>query len=210
MSEGEGREPRKRGILVSREACPSSHSAMNKVGRAVWGCVWALLFRPSPKPLFAWRRLLLRLFGARVGRGVEVMPSTKIWAPWNLTLGENTCLSHSVDCYCVAPVTVGANATVSQYSFICTATHDIDDPHMRLVTAPVVIGDGAWVCADVFISPGVSVGEGAVIGARSSVFEDMPAWTVCVGHPCKPVRPRVLRNDVAPEPRTVSTGEPES
>lgn len=120
------------------------------------------------------------------------MPSAKIWAPWNLTMAEEACLSHHVDCYCVAPVTIGAHATVSQYSFLCTATHDEQDPHMQLLFEAITIGDSAWVAADVFIGPGITIGEGALIGARSSVFKDMPAWTICHGHPCRPIRPRVL------------------
>jgi putative colanic acid biosynthesis acetyltransferase WcaF len=144
--------------------------------------------------MLGWRRMLLRFFGARIGNGAKIMPSVKIWAPWNLTMGEEACLSHDVDCYCVAPVTIGAHATVSQYSFLCTATHDVQDPHMRLVTAPIVIGDGAWVAADVFVAPGVTIEEGAVVGVRSSVFKDMPAWTICAGHPCKPIRKRVLKS----------------
>ena len=85
------------------------------------------------------------------------MPSAKIWAPWNLTMAEEACLSHYVDCYCVAPVTIGAHATVSQYSFLCTATHDEQDPHMQLMHEPIIIGDGAWVAADVYIGPGVTI-----------------------------------------------------
>jgi len=136
--------------------------------------------------------MILRAFGARIGRGAKIMPSTKIWAPWNLEMGEEACLSHNVDCYCVAPITIGAHATVSQYTYLCTATHDVEDPHMRLVTAPIVIGDGAWIAADVYVAPGVTIGEGAVVGVRSSVFHDMPPWKICTGHPCKPIRERRL------------------
>jgi len=181
-------------IRVSRSECPSIHSVWNKLGRALWAVVWLLLFRPSPKLMLGWRRLLLRLFGARIGRGAKIMPSAKLWAPWNLTMAEEACLSYDVDCYCVDSVRIGAHATVSQYSFLCTATHDVTDPHMRLLTAPIVIGDGAWVCADVFVGPGVPIGEGAVIGARSTVLEDMPTWTICTGSPCRPRRERVLRS----------------
>ena len=180
-------------VRVSRKDCPSPHSSANKLGRVLWAIVWGVLFRPSPKIMLGWRRILLRFFGARIGKGAKIMPSAKIWAPWNLTMGEEACLSHGVDCYCVAPVSIGAHATVSQYSYLCAATHDVEDPHMGLVTAPIVIGDGAWVAADVFVAPGITIGEGAAIGARSSVFKDMPSWTICSGHPCQPIRERVLK-----------------
>jgi putative colanic acid biosynthesis acetyltransferase WcaF len=187
-------KPDKLSVRVGPDECPSPHSFGNKLARTAWGAVWLVLFRPSFRICNGWRRFLLRIFGARIGKGAKVMPSAKIWAPWNLEMGEYSCLSHDVDCYCVAPVSIGAHATVSQYSLLCTATHDVEDPNMRLVTATIKIGEGAWVCADVFIAPGVTVGNGAVIGARSSVFKDMPEWTVCAGHPCEPLHPRKLKD----------------
>ena len=131
--------------------CPSSHSTGNKLGRALWGMVWRLLYRPSPKPFHAWRRFLLRLFGAKIGRGTH-HASVKIWAPWNLEMGDHSCLSHEVDCYCVAPVKLGAHVTVSQYSYLCTgATHDIEQADMPLSDRPDChrrrrMGDGGRVC----------------------------------------------------------------
>lgn len=184
-------------VRVTPRECASPHSTLNKALRAVWGLCWVFLFRPSPPFLYTWRRGLLRLFGARVGRGAKVMPSTKIWAPWKLDLGEYACLSHGVDCYCVDNVSVGPHATVSQYSFLCTATHDDSDPHMALVTAPIRIDEGAWVCADVFVGPGVTVAEGAVVGARSMVLKNVPAWTVCGGSPFRVLRERKLRGPTA-------------
>ncbi len=165
----------------------------NKAGRALWGAVWLLLFRPSPFFLFGWRRFLLRLFGAKVGRGVNVYPSCRIWAPWNLEMGDYSCLSHHVECYSVAPVRIGAHAVVSQYSYLCTAGHDIADPHMKLVTAPITVGDGAWVAADVFVGPGVSIGDGAVVGARAAVFKDVPPGEVWGGNPARFIKKRPLK-----------------
>lgn len=172
--------------------CPSEHGLLNKLARVAWGVVYTLLFRPSPRVFHGWRRLLLRLFGARIGRGAHAHASCRIWAPWNLEMGDHSCLSHYVDCYCVDRVRIGAHATVSQYSYLCTATHDESDPHMRLLTAPITIEDQAWVCADVFVGPGVTIGQGAVVGARSSVFRDLPAWKVCYGTPAHDVRDRVV------------------
>ena len=169
---------------------PSPHPIANRLARAAWGMTWTLLFRPSPRPLKGWRRLLLRAFGARIGRGAVVHASARIWAPWNLEMGTYSCLSDHVDCYSVAPVRIGAYATVSQYSFLCTASHDLDSPDMALTTAPIRIGDHAWVAADAFIGPDVVLGEGAVVGARSSVFRDVPAWAVVVGNPARAIRTR--------------------
>ena len=159
----------------------------NKLMRGVWQIMWMLLYRPSPIPLHGWRRFLLRVFGAQIGLGAHPYPSARIWAPWNLVMGDHSCLSHQVDCYCVDKIELGAHATVSQYSFLCTATHDYTQRDMSLMTAPIYIGAHAWVTADVFVSPGVTVGEGAVVGARSTVIRDVAPWTVVAGCP-----PRVV------------------
>ncbi len=178
---------------VSKDKCPSSHSLSNKLGRVVWALVWGTLFRWSPRILFGWRRFLLRCFGAVIGKNARISPSVRVWAPWNLVVGDEVAIAHDVDCYCVDRLTIGDHATVSQYSFLCTASHDISDPHMRLTTAPIVIGGQSWVCAGVFVSPGVTIGEGAVAGAMSVVTRDVAPWTVVAGNPAKQIRERILR-----------------
>jgi len=169
---------------------PSPHTRFNRVARLAWSLVWIVLFRTSPKPAHAWRRMLLRLFGARLGRGAVVHASARVWAPWNLEMGEFSSLAPFVDCYSVAPIRLGRCVSVSQYSFLCTATHDIESADMRLVTAPINLGDHVWIAADVFVAPGVRFGEGAVAGARAAVFKDVPDWTVVTGNPAKPLRLR--------------------
>lgn len=178
-------------IRSNRLVLASSLSLRNKVGRVAWNIVWFLLFRPTPRPFHAWRCMLLSMFGAKLGKSVHPYPSARIWAPWNLEMGDHSCLSEQVDCYCVDKIRIGAHATVSQYSFLCTASHDYTDKSMPLVSAPISIGKYAWVTADVFIAPGVKIGEGAVIGARSSVFTDVEPWVVVAGNPAAPVKKRI-------------------
>ncbi len=180
-------------MKVDVSSYKSPHSLRNIIGRLLWGIVWLLLYRPSPKICHGWRRFLLRFFGAKVGKGACPHPSARIWAPWNLEMGEYSCLSFGVDCYCVDKIRIGSHATVSQYSFLCTATHDYEDMHMALVTAPITIGDSAWICADVFIGPGVIIGEGAVIGARSSLFKNVEPWTIVAGNPARFIKSRGLK-----------------
>jgi putative colanic acid biosynthesis acetyltransferase WcaF len=180
------------GVTVGPRDCPSPHGLGNKLGRVLWGAVWLLLFRPSPRICHSWRRMLLRLLGARIGRGCKTDPSTRIWAPWNLTMGDYAALGYDVDCYCVAPIRLGAHSTVSQYSFLCAASHDIDDPHMRLISAPIEIADQAWVCAGVFVAPGVTVGQGAVAGARAVVVSNVEPWTVVAGNPARQIKLRSI------------------
>ena len=169
---------------------PSPHSWLNRASRATWAFAWLMLFRPSPRPAHGWRRFLLRSFGAHIGRGATVHASARIWAPWNLEMGEFSCLGAAVDCYSADHIRIGARATVSQYSFLCTASHDIDSAEMTLITAPITIGEHAWVAANAFIAPGVSVGAGAVVGARASVFRDVEPWTVVAGNPARTMRQR--------------------
>ena len=172
----------------------SELSLRNRMGRALWGAVWCLLFRPSPRPLHAWRRALLRLFGARLGRGVRVYASARIWAPWHLTMGECSVLGDAVDCYAVDRIDIGAHSVVSQYTFLCTATHEVDRPGFPLVTAPIRIGCRAWVAAAAFVGPGVTVGDDAVVGARAAVFKDVAAGSIVGGKPAKLIRMRNLAN----------------
>ena len=171
-------------------------SLANRLGRVIWGVVWAILFRPTPNLLHAWRRFLLRLFGARIGKGAHPYPRCRIWAPWNLTMGPHSCLANYVDCYCVAPIELGAFVTVSQYSHLCAATHDYQDPEFRLVPGTIRIGERAWIAAGAFVGPGVDIGEGAVCGARAVVLADVAPWTVWAGNPAKMIKERRLRKSV--------------
>jgi len=170
----------------------SELSFWNRAGRALWGMVWLLLFRPSPRPLHVWRVMLMRAFGAKIGHGVRVYPSARIYAPWNLRMGEFSILGDYVNCYCVGLVDIGSHAVVSQYSFLCTATHDYEKAEFPLVVAPIRIGGKSWIAADAFIGPGVSIGEGAVVGSRSNVFKDVEPWQVVGGDPARVLKRRQL------------------
>ena len=103
-------------------------------------------------------------------------------------------MADDVNCYSMATVTLGKKVVISQGAHLCTGTHDYESPHFQLYALPIHIGDSAWVCAESFIGPGVNVGEGAVIGARSVVTKAMPAWMVCAGNPCRPLKNRKIRD----------------
>ena len=167
-------------------------SAGNRLLRGLWAVTWLLLYRPSPRPLHAWRCMLLSLFGARLGRKVHPYPSARVWAPWNLEMGDHACLGDDVICYCVDKIRIGAHTTISQYSYLCTASHEYTDLNMPLVGAPIVIGRRAWIAADVFVGPGVNIGDGTVVTARSSVFSSLPSWVVARGNPAAAIRERKL------------------
>jgi putative colanic acid biosynthesis acetyltransferase WcaF len=170
-------------------------SAANRSGRILWRIVHAVAFRPSPAPLFAWRVFLLRCFGAKVDWQARPYPSVQIWAPWNLTMAAGSCLADGVDCYCVAPVELGAEVTVSQRAFLCTASHDIRAADRRLVTAPIRIEAGAWVFAEAFVGLGVTIGEGAVVAARGVVVKDVAPYDVVGGNPARVIGRREIRRN---------------
>lgn len=168
-------------------------SIKNKVYRFIWNIVWFFLFRPFPTKIFnQWRLFLLAIFGAKVHKSSGVYASCKIWAPWNLILDENAWLGPNVDCYNVAKITIGANSTISQKSYLCSASHDVTDPLNKLISAPIIIQDRVWIGADSFIGMGVTIGKGAVVGATASVFKDVDPWTIVGGNPSKFLKNRVI------------------
>ena len=156
----------------------------------LWWLVQSLLFQPSPQFAFGFRNGLLRLFGARIGPGVRIRPTASITYPWKLEIGPRAWIGDQVVLYSLGPIRIGADAVISQRSYLCAADHDLEDPAFAIRARPVAVESQAWVAADCFLAPGVTVGCGAVIGARSSVFSSMPAGMVCFGAPCRPRRPR--------------------
>ncbi|PWL19901.1 MAG: acetyltransferase [Altererythrobacter sp. XM-24bin4] len=162
-------------------------SRREQIGRVLWTFAWPF-FRFSPRPLWGWRRLLLRLFGAQVGRQVHVYPSVRIIIPWNLSI-ENSCAvgDHAI-LYALGPIRIGARATISQGAHLCAGTHDIKDPFRPLLKPPILIGEDAWICADAFIGPGVVVGAGAIVGARAVAMKNVPAGVIMVGNPARQIR----------------------
>lgn len=173
-----------------------SFSMRNRIGRLLWAVVYTLCFSYSPKPLHGWRNFLLRCFGAKIGNGVHVYPKVKIWAPWNLRIEDQAGIANGAILYSQSKITIGKRAVISQGAHICAGSHDYTHPGFPLFAKPIVIGDFAWVAAETFIHPGVSIGEGCVVGARSVVSKDMPAWMVCVGFPCQPIKPRIPQGEI--------------
>ncbi|HZG32997.1 MAG TPA: putative colanic acid biosynthesis acetyltransferase [Sphingopyxis sp.] len=159
----------------------------DKLRRAIWNAAWLLLYRPSPIPLHGWRRFLLRRFGADVGARARPYPSARIWAPWNFAMGEGSTVGPRSEVYCVARVTLGPWSVVSQRAYLCTASHDIHAPGFALTAAPIAIGRNAWVAADAFVGPGVTLAEGAVAAARAVVVKDVERNVIVGGNPAGPI-----------------------
>lgn len=168
----------------------------NRLYRAVWQTTWFLLASWTPPFLRGWRRLLLRAFGAQVAHTSGVYGSARIWSPANLVMHEHSYIGPRVQVYSMAKITFQAYALASQGAHLCAGTHDIEDPDFQLYAKPIVIGARAWVAAEAFVGPGVTVGEGAVLGARGCAFKDLEPWSVYVGNPAREVRKRNMRSTI--------------
>jgi putative colanic acid biosynthesis acetyltransferase WcaF len=156
----------------------------------LWWIVQATLFRGSPQVLYGFRRWILKIFGAQIGVGAKLRSSVTITYPWKVTIGDYSQIGDDVVIYSFAPITIGNHVVVSQKSYLCSGTHDFRAPTFDIQSAPIVIEDEAWLAADTFVAPGVTVGRGAVVGARSSVFSNLPPMMICTGSPARPVRAR--------------------
>lgn len=162
------------------------------LSRWSWLVVQATLFRWSPRPWHAWRAWLLRCFGAKVSniRKVVIFPTARIAYPSRLVLEDRSMVGPNVQLYNLGTITLRYGVNLSQNCHLCAGTHDHSRWDMPLVTAPIEIGPNVWLAADVFVGPGVTVGELCVVGARAVVVRDLPPHHVCVGHPCQPVKER--------------------
>ena len=171
----------------------AAFSLQNRALRLVWGVVYALLFRPSPRFLHGWRNFLLRAFGATIGQGCHIYPGARIWAPWNLLCGDVVAIADGAVIYNSSLIALGSHATISQEAFLCGATHDHEDPGFPLVSSQINIGAFAWVCARATVQPGVSLGEGAVLALGGVATQDLDDWTVYAGIPARRISKRCMR-----------------
>ena len=177
-------------IAANRRA--RKYSRFELARRVLWGFGQPFI-RFSPRPCFGWRRFVLRCFGAKIGRQVNTYPTTRIHFPWNLTVGDWTAIGEEAFVYNLGPVTLGEKVTVSHRVQLCAGTHDYTQPDLPLLKPPIVIRDQAWVCADAFVGPGVTVGEGAIIGARAVVTKNVEPWAIVAGNPAKMIKKRILK-----------------
>lgn len=168
----------------------ASFSLKHRLYRVGWGVAWNLLASWTPPPMRKWRAAVLRIAGAKIGKGVQVYGSAKIWYPPNLVMEDFSSLGPGVNCYCMDSIHIGRYVVISQGAHLCGGTHDIRTPDFQLKTRPIEFGDNAWICAEAFVGPGVTVGAGAVLGARAVAFRDLEPWTVYSGNPAQAVKAR--------------------
>lgn len=178
------------GAVDPRTRHVSPWTRREKIGRCLWSLVETTVFRHSPRTAFRWRAWLLRCFGAKVDSLARIRRSVTIEIPWNLTIGPGAAIGDHVILYCLGSVTIGARATISQRAHLCAGTHDYSRPDMPLLRPPITLEDDVWIATEAFVGPGVTIGEGTVVGARACVVKDLPSWKVCVGNPAVPIKDR--------------------
>jgi len=162
----------------------------SRLRRLTWNLCWLLFYRTSPRPMHSWRSMILRLFGATMGPDCHFYPASRIWAPWNLRCADSVAAADGVEIYNPAPIEIGSHAILSQGAYLCGATHDYDDPGFPLIAYRMTLGAYSWICARASVAPGVSVGEGAVLGLGSVATRNLEPWTVYAGTPAVQVKDR--------------------
>lgn len=162
--------------------------------RVLWG-FGRYLFKLSPRIFFRWRVWVLRLFGAKIGRSVNIYPSAIIYMPWNLTIGDYSAIGEDALIYNLGKINIGSNATISHRAHLCAGSHDYVDPALPLLKPPITIADNVWICAQAFVGPDVTINEGAIVGAAAVVTKDVEPWTVVAGNPAKFIKKRILKMD---------------
>lgn len=165
-------------------------SPSDRARRAIWNLCYRLFFRPSPRLMFRWRATILRAFGAKLAAGCKIYPKVKIWAPWNLVCEDLVALADEAEIYNPSPIFLGSHAIVSQGAYVCGATHLYNEPEFRLVSFEMKIGAYAWICARAMVSPGVNVGEGAILGLGSVATKDLEPFGIYAGVPARKVKER--------------------
>lgn len=179
---------------IASNRSSQKYTVGEQVRRVLWG-FGGLLFRLSPRPCFGWRRAVLRCFGATVGNHVNLYPSTRIYFPWNLQIGDWSAIGEDALVYNLGRVILGQKVTISHRAHLCAGTHDYRKADLPLLRRPITIKDQAWVCADAFVGAGVTIGEGAVVGARAVAVKDVEAWTVVAGNPARFLKKREISHE---------------
>jgi putative colanic acid biosynthesis acetyltransferase WcaF len=157
--------------------------------RVLWTLVHPL-FRYSPRIFWPWRIWILRLFGASIGSDVHIHPTATITLPWNLHIGSEASVGDRAILYNLGLISIGAAATISQGAHLCAGTHDYLRADLPLLKLPITIGEGAWICADGFVGPGVKIGDYAIVGARALAMKDVDDWSIVVGNPARVIKSR--------------------
>jgi putative colanic acid biosynthesis acetyltransferase WcaF len=181
------------GVSTANAYRRNNTTLTNRIGRAAWGVVWLCLFRPTLRPMHRWRAALLRVFGAKLGRSCYIYAGARIWAPWNLVCGDGVGIADGAEIYNPSPVVLGDFAIISQQAYLCGATHDLHDPTFPMISAPIRVGEYAWICARATVQMGLTVGPGAILALGAIATHDLEPWSIYAGVPARRIKSRPKR-----------------
>ena len=176
---------------LNRFKLPKKFRGRNALVVQLWWIIEGTLFRMSPQFMYGFRRLLLRLFGAKIGKKVIIRPTVRTTYPWKVSIGDYSMVGDDVVLYSLGEIEIGKNVVISQKSYLCAASHDYLQSDFPIFAKKITIEDECWLATDVFVAPGITIGKGTVVGSRSSVYKDLPANKVCIGNPAKIIRERL-------------------
>lgn len=177
-------------IDIAANRASRKWSRRELIGRACWELLSIPFFAWTPRPFWGWRRIVLRSFGARVGRDVHVHPTVRIAVPWNLDIGDAVAVGDRVILYNLGRISIGPSATISHGAHLCAGTHDYRRADFPLLKQPISIGEAAWICSDAFVGPDVDIGAFAIVGARAVVVRDVCEWSIVAGNPAREIGKR--------------------
>tara|TARA_R110001592_G_scaffold214779_2_gene467805 strand:- start:1850 stop:2398 length:549 start_codon:yes stop_codon:yes gene_type:complete len=177
---------------LSKFKLPKNFRGRNVITVQLWWLVQATLFRFSPQVMYGWRRFLLRIFGAKIGKKVIIRPTVKITYPWKINIGNYSWIGDDVTLYSLGEIEIGPNVVISQKAYLCTGSHDYKTENFSIYSKKINIKKGCWIATDVFISPGITIEENTVVGSRSSVYTSLPKNKICIGNPARPVKDRIM------------------
>lgn len=164
---------------------PNNFRGKNPIIVQLWRIVYVLFFRTSPQFLYSWRRFLLRLFGASIGKKVILRPSCQVTYPWKIEIGDYSWIGDDVVLYSLGNIKIGSNTVISQKCYICTGSHDYNAINFDIFQKPIIIGNSCWLATDVFVAPGITIDDEIIVGARSSVFNNLTEKGIYKGNPAK-------------------------
>lgn len=171
---------------------PKNFRGKNAFVVQLWWLIQSLFFRNSPQFLYGFRRFILRLFGAEIGKKVIIRPTVRITYPWKVSIGDYSWIGDDVVLYSLGEIEIGENVVISQKSYLCAASHDYLKSDFPIFAKKITIKDECWLATDVFVAPGITINKGTVVGSRSSVYKDLPENKICMGNPAKVIRERKI------------------
>jgi putative colanic acid biosynthesis acetyltransferase WcaF len=178
---------------LSKFKQPQDFRGKNPIIVVLWWTIQNTLFAWSPQPFFGWRNFLLKLFGAQIGKKVNIRPTVRITFPWKIKIGDYCWIGDNSYLYSLGEIEIGNHVAISHRVYLCTGNHVYTKLSFDILAQPIKIEDEVWLPNDVFIGPGVTIGKGCVIGARSTVLNNMPEGMICFGYPAKPIRKRIIK-----------------